>query len=131
MIEPEVAFYNLEDNIFLAEKFLKYCIKFCLENYKNELAFLNDKLLKEEANLKKEQRSEMSLLERLHCVSENDFVVLTYSEAIEILKNSKPNKKKKFNYIISGFGDDLQSEHERYLVEKVYKKPVAIYLLKM
>ena len=126
MIEPEVAFYNLEDNILLAEKFLKYCIKFCLENYKNELAFLNDKLLKEEANLKKEQRSEMSLLERLHFVSENDFVVLTYSEAIEILKNSKPNKKKKFNYIISGFGNDLQSEHERYLVEKVYKKPVVI-----
>jgi len=126
MIEPEVAFYNLEDNILLAEKFLKYCIKFCLENYKNELAFLNDKLLKEEANLKKEQRSEMSLIERLHFVSENDFVVLTYSEAIEILKNSKPNKKKKFNYIISGFGNDLQSEHERYLVEKVYKKPVVI-----
>ena len=126
MIEPEVAFYNLEDNILLAEKFLKYCIKFCLENYKNELAFLNDKLLKEEANLKKEQRSEMSLLERLHFVSENDFVVLNYSEAIEILKNSKPNKKKKFNYIISGFGNDLQSEHERYLVEKVYKKPVVI-----
>ena len=126
MIEPEVAFYNLEDNILLAEKFLKYCIKFCLENYKNELAFLNDKLLKEEANLKKEQRSEMTLLERLHFVSENDFVVLTYSEAIEILKNSKPNKKKKFNYIISGFGNDLQSEHERYLVEKVYKKPVVI-----
>ena len=84
MIEPEVAFYNLEDNILLAEKFLKYCIKFCLENYKMSL-LLNDKLLKEEANLKKEQRSEMTF-ERLHFVSENDFVVLTYSEAIEILK---------------------------------------------
>ena len=126
MIEPEVAFYNLRDNIFLAEEFLKYCIKFCLENYKDELTFLDDRLLKEEARLKKEHRSEMSLLERLNFVSENDFVVLTYSEAIEILKNSKPNKKKKFNYIISGFGNDLQSEHERYLVEKVYKKPVVI-----
>jgi asparaginyl-tRNA synthetase len=83
-------------------------------------------MVDEENKLKKENRSEMGLLERLQFVIENDFVRLTYREAIDILRNSKPNKKKKFNYIIDGFGSELQSEHERYLVEKKFKKPVII-----
>ena len=66
----------------------------------------------------------MGLLERLQFVIENDFERIAYREAIDILRNSKPNKKKKFKYIIEGFGSDLQSEHERYLVEKKFKKPI-------
>jgi asparaginyl-tRNA synthetase len=91
------------------------------------LRFLDNRLSEEEKNLKKEERSEMGLLERLQFVIENDFERLTYREAIDILRNSKPNKKKKFKYIIEGFGSDLQSEHERYLVEKKFKKPVIIF----
>ena len=83
-------------------------------------------MAEEESKLKKEMRANMGLLERLNLILENDFQILSYSDAIKILKNCKPNKKKKFNYIIDGFGADLQSEHERYLVEKVYKKPVVI-----
>jgi asparaginyl-tRNA synthetase len=90
------------------------------------LRFLDNRLVEEEKNCKKEERSEMGLLERLQFVIENNFERLTYTEAINILRNSKPNKKKKFNYIIKGFGDDLQSEHERYLVENKFKKPVII-----
>ena len=126
MIEPEVAFSNLEQNIDLAEEFLKYCITYCLNKNKEDLAFLNSRMIDNEKQLKKEMRSEMTLLERLNCVVENKFERLTYTEAIAILKNSKPNKKQKFKYPISGFGDDLQSEHERYLVEKKYKCPVVI-----
>ena len=92
----------------------------------DDLNFLNNRLLKEESILKKEMRSEMNLLERLKFVVENKFVRIKYREAINILKNSKQNKKKKFKFIIDGFGADLQSEHERYLVEKKYKKPVII-----
>ena len=126
MIEPEVAFSNLEQNIDLAEEFLKYCITFCLDRNKEDLYFLDSKITNDEKQLKKEMRSEMSLLERLNFVVKNKFERLTYTEAITILKNSKPNKKQKFKYPISGFGDDLQSEHERYLVEKKYKCPVVI-----
>jgi len=126
MIEPEVAFASLDDNILLAEEFLKYCIEYCIKNNPEDLKFLNTRLEEEEKNIKKELRSEMSLLDRLNFVINNDFIRLTYREAIEILRNSKPNKKKKFNYIIEGFGADLQSEHERYLVEKKFKKPVII-----
>ena len=126
MIEPETAFADLNDNMDLAEDFLKYCIKYCLEKYKDDLDFLNHRLDKEEENLKKEERSGMSLLERLTFVIDNTFERITYTKAIEILKNSKPNKKKKFQYPINGFGDDLQSEHERYLVEKKFQKPVII-----
>ena len=126
MIEPEVAFATLDDNILLAEEFLKYCIEYCIKNNPEDLKFLNTRLEEEEKNIKKELRSEMSLLDRLNFVINNDFIRLTYREAIEILRNSKPNKKKKFNYIIEGFGADLQSEHERYLVEKKFKKPVII-----
>ncbi len=126
MIEPEIAFADLEENMDLAEEFLKYCIQYCIINCENDLRFLDNRLVEEEKNFKKEERSEMGLLERLQFVIENNFERLTYTEAIDILRNSKPNKKKKFNYIIKGFGDDLQSEHERYLVEKKFKKPVII-----
>ena len=126
MIEPEVAFADLNDNMDLAEEFLKFCIQFCIDNNAEDLCFLDNRLVEEEKNLKKEERSEMELLERLQFVLKNDFKRLTYREAIDILRNSKPNKKKKFNYIIEGFGSDLQSEHERYLVEKKFKKPVII-----
>ena len=126
MIEPEIAFADLEENMDLAEEFLKYCIQYCIINCEDDLRFLDNRLVEEEKNFKKEERSEMGLLERLQFVIENNFERLTYTEAIDILRNSKPNKKKKFNYIIKGFGDDLQSEHERYLVEKKFKKPVII-----
>jgi len=126
MIEPEVAFADLEQNMDLAEEFLKYCIQYCIKNNADDLKFLDARIADEESKLKKEARSEMGLLERLQFVIENDFERLTYREAIDVLKNSKPNKKKKFQYPIKGFGDDLQSEHERYLVEKKYKKPVII-----
>ena len=126
MIEPEVAFADLNENMDLAEEFLKYCIQYCIENNSDDLQFLDGRMEEEESKLKKEERSEMGLLERLQFVIENNFERLTYREAIDVLRNSKPNKKKKFQYPISGFGDDLQSEHERYLVEKKYKKPVII-----
>ncbi len=126
MIEPEIAFADLDENMDLAEEFLKYCIQYCITNCADDLRFLDGRLENEEKNMKKEERSEMGLLEKLQFVIENNFVRLTYREAIDILRNSKPNKKKKFNYIIEGFGSDLQSEHERYLVEKKFKKPVII-----
>tara|TARA_Y100000589_G_scaffold117424_1_gene111270 strand:+ start:1819 stop:3261 length:1443 start_codon:yes stop_codon:yes gene_type:complete len=126
MIEPEVAFADLNDNMDLAEDFLKYCIKYVLDKCSDDIAFLDKRLADEEKNLPKEQKSEMGLTERLRFVVENDFERLTYTEAINILRNSKPNKKKKFQYLIEGFGADLQSEHERYLVEKKFKKPVIL-----
>jgi asparaginyl-tRNA synthetase len=126
MIEPEVAFADLNDNMDLAEDFLKYCIQYVLDKCSDDIAFLDKRLADEEKNLPKEQKSEMGLTERLQFVVENDFERLTYTEAIHILRNSKPNKKKKFQYLIEGFGADLQSEHERYLVEKKFKKPVIL-----
>ena len=126
MIEPETAFADLDDNMDLAEDFLKYCINYCAKNYKNDINFLNQRLQNEEQNLKKEERSELSLIDRLDFVINNKFERITYTEAINILRNSKPNKKKRFQFLINGFGDDLQSEHERYLVEKKFKKPVII-----
>ena len=126
MIEPETAFADLDDNMNLAEDFLKYCINYCSSNYKDDIEFLSKRLDDEEKHLKKEEKSEMSLIERLQFVTDNNFERITYSQAVEILRNSKPNKKKRFKFIINGFGDDLQSEHERYLVEKKFKKPVII-----
>jgi asparaginyl-tRNA synthetase len=126
MIEPEVAFNDLKDNMDLAEDFLKYLIQFALDNCMEDLEFLDSRLAESEKNLPKEQRSPMGLIEKLKFVLENDFERVTYTRAIEILKNSKPNKKKKFDYIIEGWGADLQSEHERYLVEKHFKKPVIL-----
>lgn len=125
MIEPEMAFYELEDNMDLAEEFLKYLIKYALDNCMDDLKFLSARLQEEEKNKKAEDRS-MELIEKMQFVLANDFCRLTYSEAIEILKNSKPNKKGQFKYPVEGYGVDLQSEHERYLVEKHFKKPVIL-----
>ncbi|WP_162342296.1 asparagine--tRNA ligase [Cyclobacterium salsum] len=126
MIEPEMAFYDAEDNQNLAEDFLQYIIGFALENCREDLAFLDNRAAEEEKNKKAEQRSDLGLLDRLQLVTNNTFERITYSDALEILKNSKPNKKKKFTYPIEDWGTDLQSEHERYLVEKHFKKPVII-----
>ena len=127
MIEPEMAFYDLDDNMELAQEFLQYLAKHALETCKEDLEFLNQRVIDEEKNLKQEERSEMTLLERLQFVVNNDFERVSYTEAIEILRNSKPNKKKRFKYLIDEWGADLQSEHERFLVEKHFKKPVILY----
>lgn len=125
MIEPEMAFYDLNDNMDLAEEFLHYLIKYALDNCMEDLTFLSQRQQQEEKNKPQDQRS-MELIEKLKFVAENNFVRLTYTEAIDILQNSKPAKKGKFNYPVKGFGTDLQSEHERYLVEKHFKKPVIL-----
>ncbi len=127
MIEPEVAFNDLDANMDLAEDFIKYVIKFALENCADDLEFLENRLLEEEKNKPQEQRSEMKLREKLHFILDNNFKRVSYTEAIEILKRSKPNQKKKFKYIIEEWGADLQSEHERYLVEKHFKTPVILF----
>jgi len=127
MIEPEAAFMDLNGNMDLAEKFLKYLLQYTLENKKNELEFLESRLLEEEKRKPEKDRSEMSLIEKINFVVTNKFKRITYTEAIDILRQCKPNKKKKFKYIIKDWGADLQSEHERYLVEKHFKCPVIIY----
>ena len=127
MIEPEMAFYDIHDNMQLATDLLQYVVKYGLDNCKEDLEFLNKRAQDEEATKPQEQRSELSLLDRLKFVTENDFQKLSYTEAIDILKNCNPNKKKKFQYLITDWGVDLQSEHERYLVEKHFKKPVILY----
>lgn len=126
MIEPEMAFYDINDNMDLAEEMLKYVIRFALDNCSDDLDFLSKRLLEEEKVKPMEERSAMELKEKLRFVLENSFERITYSQAIEILKDSKPNKKKKFQYLIEGWGADMQSEHERYLVEKHFKKPVIV-----
>ncbi len=126
MIEPEVAFNDLEDNANLAEAFIKYVIKHAIDNNREDLEFLAQRLEEEEKQKPQHERSEMGLLEKLNFVLDNDFERLTYTAAIEILKESNHNKKKKFQYPVTGWGMDLQSEHERYLVEKHFKKPVIL-----
>ncbi|TAH03434.1 MAG: asparagine--tRNA ligase [Sphingobacteriales bacterium] len=126
MIEPEVAFADLEDNMNLAEALLKYVIKYALTNCGEEIEFLKTRLLEEEKNKPQADRSELDLIEKLQFCLDNDFERLTYTEAIDILKASKPNQKKQFKYPIEGWGADLQSEHERFLVEKHFKKPVIL-----
>ncbi|MFM7629191.1 MAG: asparagine--tRNA ligase [Algoriphagus sp.] len=126
MIEPEMAFYDAEDNQNLAEDFLKYIIRYALEHCAEDLAFLDQRAAEEEQTKPAEQRAELGLLDKLHFVVNNDFVRLSYTEAIDILRNSNHNKKKKFSYLIESWGTDLQSEHERYLVEKHFKKPVIL-----
>lgn len=125
MIEPEVAFNELEDNMNLAEDFTKYCIKYALDHCADDIAFLEKRLLEEEKNKKKEEQSELSLTEKLRFVTENDFERLTYTEAINILLQSITHKQGKFQYPVE-WGIDLQSEHERWLVEKHFKKPVIL-----
>jgi asparaginyl-tRNA synthetase len=125
MIEPEMAFFELEDNMNLAENFVKYVIAYAVEHCADDLAFLENRLVEEEKNKKTEERSEMLLRDKLNFVVSNDFERLTYTEAIKILLNSKRHKEGKFQYPV-GWGIDLQSEHERYLVEKHFKKPVIL-----
>ncbi len=127
MIEPEMAFFDLNDNMDLAEDFIKNVIRYVLENCSEDLEFLEQRLLNEEKSKPQAERSEMPLLEKLKFVTENNFKRVSYTEAIDILKNSKPNKKKKFQYPIEEWGTDLQSEHERYLVEKHFKCPVILF----
>jgi asparaginyl-tRNA synthetase len=127
MIEPEMAFYDIHDNMELAETFLKYLCQYALDHCLEDLEFLNKRAQEEEMNKPQEQRSELSLIDRLKFVAQNEFQRLSYTEAIDILKNSNPNKKKKFRYPIDQWGTDLQSEHERFLVEKHFKKPVILF----
>lgn len=127
MVEPEMAFYDLEDTMDLAEDMLKYLVSYALEHCEDDLNFLSKREQDEEKNKPQNERNELPLLDRLKFVVENDFVRLTYTEAIEILKRSKPNQKKKFQYLIDEWGADLQSEHERFLVEKHFKKPVILF----
>ena len=126
MIEPEVAFADLDEDMDLAQEMLQSLCAYALEHCKDDLDFLDKRLFEEEKNKKKEERSELGLIEKLKFVVENDFERITYTEAYDILRNSKPNKKKKFQYLIEDWGADFQSEHERYLVEKKFKKPVII-----
>ena len=126
MIEPEMAFHDLEDNANLAEEFIKYVIKYAIDNNKDDLDFLAQRLEEEEKQKPQQDRSEMGLLDKLGFVLNNDFERITYSKAIEILRECNHNKKKKFQYLIDDWGVDLQSEHERYLVEKHFKKPVIL-----
>jgi asparaginyl-tRNA synthetase len=125
MIEPEMAFFELEDNMNLAEDFIKYVIKYALDNCQDDLEFLQTRLLDEEKSKPQNERSELNLLDKLNFVVENSFERITYTEAIDILVKSKPAQKKQFQYEVA-WGIDLQSEHERYLVEKHFKKPVIL-----
>lgn len=126
MIEPEVAFADLTDNMDLAEANLKYVLQYALNHCYEDLVFLNERWKKEEEGKKKEDRSDMDLLERIQFVLNEPFARITYEEAIQILEDSPHQKKKKFQYLVKGWGTDLQSEHERYLVEKVFKRPVIL-----
>ena len=127
MVEPEVAFMDLNGNMDLAEDFLKYVLNYVLENNKDDLAFLEQRLIQEDKSKPQIERSEMTLTDKLRFVIDNNFKRVSYTEAIDILRNSKPNKKKKFKYLINEWGADLQSEHERFLVEKHFKCPVILF----
>ncbi|MCB2219799.1 MAG: asparagine--tRNA ligase [Bacteroidetes bacterium] len=126
MIEPEMAFYDIHDDMDLAEEMLKYLIRYALKHCLDDLNFLSKRLQEEEKNKKQEDRAPMELIEKLNFVLENKFERITYTQAIEILMNSKPNKKKKFQFPVDKWGIDMQSEHERYLVEKHFQKPVIV-----
>lgn len=127
MIEPEVAFCDLDGNMDLSEDFIKSVLSYVLENCQDDLTFLDQRLAQEEKSKPQAERSDMSLIEKLHFVVDNNFKRVSYTEAIDILRNSKPNKKKKFQFPINEWGADLQSEHERYLVEKHFKCPVILF----
>ena len=127
MIEPEMAFYDLIDTMDLAEDFIKSVLSYVLANCKDDLEVLNARFVEEQSKLPANERSEMNLFEKLEFVVNNEFKRVSYTEAIDILRNSNPNKKKKFKYIIEEWGADLQSEHERFLVEKYFNCPVILY----
>jgi asparaginyl-tRNA synthetase len=125
MIEPEMAFYDLEDNANLAEEFIQYIIRYIMDKHADDLEFLRQRLLEEEKQKPQNERSELDLIQKLQFVTENKFERITYTEAIDILLQSPAYKKKKFQYDVK-WGIDMQSEHERYLVEKHFKKPVIV-----
>ena len=127
MIEPEMAFFDLDDNMDLAEKFIKNVLAYVLKECEEDLTFLDDRLTQEDKSKPQAERSAMGLLEKIKFVVENEFKRVSYTEAIDILRNSKPNKKKRFKYNIDEWGADLQSEHERFLVEKHFNCPVILY----
>lgn len=127
MIEPEVAFMDLDGNMDLAEDFLKFVLHYILEHNAEDLEFLEKRLVDEEKSKPQAERSPMPLIDKIKFVVDNNFKRVSYTEAIDILRNSKPNKKKKFDYIIEEWGADLQSEHERFLVEKHFKCPVILF----
>jgi len=127
MIEPEMAFYDLNDNMDLAESFVKHILEYILKECEEDLKFLEERLLKEESQKPQIERSDLSLIEKIKFTVNNEFTRISYTEAFEILKNSNYNKKKKFKYLLDEWGSDLQSEHERFLVEKHFKSPVIIY----
>ncbi len=126
MIEPEMAFYDIHDNMDLAEEMLKYLIQYALDHCMDDLQVLSKRLQDEEKNKKQDERSPMELIEKLRFVIDNEFERITYTQAIDILRDSKPNKKGKFQFPVDKWGIDMQSEHERYLVEKHFKKPVIV-----
>jgi asparaginyl-tRNA synthetase len=125
MIEPEMAFHDLEDNMNLAEDFIKYIIRYAMQHNREDLDFLAQRLVNEEKEKPQQERSELGLIEKLEFVINNDFERITYTQAIDILLQSPAYKKKKFKYEVN-WGIDMQSEHERYLVEKHFKKPVIV-----
>jgi len=125
MIEPEVAFNNINDNMDLAENMLKYICQYVMDNCADDLKFLNEREATEQQSKPQNERNEMGLIERLQFVTTNDFKRISYTEAIDLLRNSTPYKKGKFKYDVE-WGTDLQSEHERYLVEKEFNRPVII-----
>lgn len=127
MIEPEIAFCDLAGNMDLAEDFIKYIINYALNHCADDLEFLENRLLEEEKSKPQAERSDMVLRDKLKFIIDNNFKRVSYTEAIDILKRSKPNQKKKFKYIIEEWGADLQSEHERFLVEKHFKCPVILF----
>ncbi|QJP34148.1 asparagine--tRNA ligase [Nonlabens sp. Ci31] len=127
MIEPEVAFNDLDANMDLAEDFIKYVVEYALDNCSDDIEFLENRLTEEDKSKPMVERSPMPLREKLAFIGKNNFKRVSYTEAIDILRNSKPNKKKKFKYIIEEWGTDLQSEHERYLVEKHFECPVILF----
>jgi asparaginyl-tRNA synthetase len=126
MIEPEMAFYDLNDNMDLAEEMMKYVIRYAMDHNIEDIEFLSQRLMEEEKQKPQNERSEMNLIEKLKFCLDNNFERITYTQAIEILRESNHNKKKKFQYLVNEWGVDLQSEHERYLVEKHFKKPVIL-----
>ena len=127
MIEPEMAFYDLNDNMDLAESFVKHILEYILKECDEDLKFLEERLLKEESQKPQIERSDLSLIEKIKFTVNNEFTRISYTEAFEILKNTNYNKKKKFKFLLDEWGSDLQSEHERFLVEKHFKSPVIIY----
>lgn len=127
MVEPEVAFNNLDDNIDLAEDFLKYVINYVLENCKEDLQFLDQRFEQEQKQKPEKDRAKEGLIEKLENVIKKRFMRVSYTEAIDILMNSKENKKKKFQFLVEEWGTDLQSEHERFLVEKHFNSPVVLF----